>query len=276
MLELTASNYYSLEANKAYCSASQYKDFIGYPLKHGCEARALATLNGTYQPDITKALLIGSILDALWEGATPADLVERFPDCVSTRGATKGEIKAEYRQAIDLYKRSIADKKFSQYMSGEKQVIMTGEIEGLPFKIKMDSYHDGKAIVDLKSTQNASPDFRYYIPDLGQKLPFYLSYGYDIQLAIYQEIVRQNTGYKLPCFLTVVDKKSHPLPQIIQLENKLLDNALTGVKNNVYRIIALKGGEIEPICCNYDECDFCRDMYECKVLSTSEFETHDD
>jgi hypothetical protein len=140
----------------------------------------------------------------------------------------------------------------------------------------MDSYHEGKAIVDLKSTQNASPDFRYYIPDLGQKLPFYLAYGYDIQLAIYQEIVRQNTGYKLPCFLTVVDKKSHPLPQIIQLENKLLDDALTGVKNNVYRIIALKGGEIEPICCNYDECDFCRDMYECKVLSTSEFETHDD
>lgn len=37
-----------------------------------------------------------------------------------------------------------------KYMSGEKQVIMTAELYGTPWKIKMDSYIPGVAIVDLK------------------------------------------------------------------------------------------------------------------------------
>lgn len=272
---LKEENYYSVESNMAYCSASQFKDIVGYPLMHGCEARAMATIKGEYQPEVTKALLIGSILDALWEGATPDELIDRFPDCVSTRGTTKGELKNEYRQALELYKRTLKDKKFCQYMSGDKQVIMTGTINDLPFKIKIDSYIVDKAIVDLKSTQNASPDFRYFIPDTGLRLPFYLAQGYDIQLAIYQEIVRQNTGYKLPCYLCAIDKKTHPLPQIIQLEQSILDEALEQVKQNTYKIIALKNGDIEPISCNSDGCDYCRDHYECQVISSSEFETHD-
>ena len=35
-------------------------------------------------------------------------------------------------------------------MSGEKQVIMTGELFGAKWKIKMDSYVKGTVIVDLK------------------------------------------------------------------------------------------------------------------------------
>ena len=45
-----------------------------------------------------------------------------------------------------------------EYMSGEKQVIMTGEIEGVPVKIKIDSYHPNKMIVDLKvMSEQVSP-----------------------------------------------------------------------------------------------------------------------
>lgn len=276
-IKLTSENYYSQEMNRKYCSASQYKQFCsnGNSIHHACEARAMAELRGEWQQEVTKALLIGSILDDLWSGATAEDLIIKYPDCVSTRGATAGQLKAEYRQAIELYQRTLRDEKFRMFMSGEKQTIMTGKINDLPFKIKMDSYIEGKCITDLKTTQDASMDFRIFIPDSGQRVPFYIAMNYDVQLAIYQEIVRQNTGDKLPCYIAAVDKKPHPLPMIIQLEQPMLDKALEEIKRNTDKIIRLKNGEIEPIRCDSGDCDYCRDTYECKVMSASEFETHD-
>ena len=270
--KLTDENYYSPEMNLAYCSASQYKDFVGCPAIPGCEARAMATIMGDWQPDQTRALLIGSVLDSLWEGLRSEDLAKKYPGCTTK----SGELRAEFKQCIELYKRTYSDPKFRAYMSGEKQVIMTGEIEGLPFKIKMDSYIEGKAIVDLKTTQDASMDFRKYVADIGQRLPFYMLYGYDIQLAIYREIVRQNTGDTLECYIAAVDKKDHPLPMIINMESRLLDEAMEQIKRNCDKINGLKRGEIEPLRCESGECNYCRDTYECRVLSTSEFEAHDE
>ena len=275
-MKVTEKNYYDNATNMEFCSASQYLDFIGRPAIPGCEARAMATLRGEYKPETSKAMLIGSIVDALWEGATTEELVDRFPDCVSSRGATKGQIKSEYAQAIQLFERSSKDEMFRKYMSGEKQSIMVGEIEGLKFKIKMDSYFEGAAIVDLKTTQDSHPNHRYYDKMTGQRLPFYLWFDYPTQLSIYREIVRQNSGSVLPCFIAAIDKKPHPRPEVIQIEDILLDNALEEVKRNCQKIIMLKNGEIDPIRCDSDDCDYCRDTYVCKGITSSEFETMDD
>ena len=275
---LTEANYFSLEADREYCSSSQYKDFIGCPAYHGCEARAMATIRGEWEKETTTALMVGTILDALWElSDVDSDerttiLSEKFPDCISTRGATKGELKAEYKKCIQLYERTYKDPKFRTYMSGDKQRIFTGEIEGLPFKVKLDSFIEGKAIVDLKTTEDASREFRKFVPDSG-RLPFYTLWGYDTQLAIYREIVRQNTGDTLDCYIAAVDKKPHPLPAIINIEREKLDEALDAVKRNCNTIIRLKSGELEPIRCDSGDCDYCRDTYVCEVVSSSEFET---
>lgn len=277
---LTDDNYYSLEADRHYCSASQYLDFVGRPFLPGCESRAMAKLNGEYEEETTKAMLIGSILDTLWElEDLPMEeklniIADRFPECVSSRGATKGELKNEFKLALKMYERTLKDELFRKFMSGEKQVIMTGEIEGLPFKIKMDSYIPDVAIVDLKTTQDASMNHRKYVADSGNWETFYRGFAYDTQLAIYREIVRQNTGKTLRCYIAVVDKKEHPLPQIIELTPKILDDALETVKANVGTIKMLKSGEVKNYC-RCEECDYCRDTYKCKVLSAEEFETQD-
>lgn len=272
---LNNDNYYSIESNKTFCSSSQYKDFMGCPLKIGCEERALKTINGEYKPETTKALLMGSLLDALWENDDPEYILQRFPDCVSSRGATKGQLKSEYMQVMQMYQTTLRQEKFCAYMSGDKQTIMTGEIEGLPFKIKIDSYIDGKAIVDLKTTRTLDRTYRYFIPDSGERLPFYLAFGYDIQLAIYREIVRQNTGKNLRCYLAAIDKETHPICDIIELSPKLLDEALERIKMNCEHIIMLKSGEIDPIRCGHSECDYCRDTHKCEVISNDEFEISD-
>lgn len=275
LITLDDSNYYGVQANIDYCSASQYKDIIGFPIMPGCEERAMKTIKGEYVRETTKALLQGSILDALWENDDPEYILERFPNCVSSKGATKGQLKAEYQDVMKWYQRTLKEEKFCAYMSGDKQTIMTGEIECLPFKIKIDSYIDGKAIVDLKTTKTLDRNHRYFIPDSGERLPWYLAYGYDIQLAIYREIVRQKTGDKLRCYLAAVDKDPHPICDIIELNERLLDEALERVKMNCNHIIMLKNGEIEPIRCERSECDYCRDTHKCEVISNEEFEIID-
>lgn len=272
---LNDATYYTPDANKIYCSASQFKDITGCPFIPGCEARAMATINGEYQREVTNALLIGSILDALWENDDPQYIAERFPDCISSKGPTKGQLKAEYRQAIDMYQVGLKSKTFCAYMSGNKQTILIGTIADLPYKIKIDSFIEGKAIVDLKTTKTLDRTARTFVPDSGERLPFYKGYGYDIQLAIYREIVRQNTGDTLPCYLACVDKEKHPICDVIQLTNKMLDEALEHVKRQSKKIIMLKNGEIQPIRCEHSGCDYCRDTHECQVISSDEFETNE-
>ena len=272
---LNDKNYYSIEANKRYCSASQFKDIHGCPFIPGCEARAMATINGEYEREVTNAFLIGSILDALWENDDPQYIAERFPDCISSRGATKGQLKSEFQKALEMYQVGLKSEKFCYYMSGDKQTIMTGTIADLPYKIKIDSFIEGKGIVDLKTTKTLDRMERTFVPDSGERLTFYRGYGYDIQLAIYREIVRQNTGDTLNCYLACVDKEKHPICDIIQLTDKMLDEALEKVKRGSQKIIMLKNGEIQPIRCEHSSCDYCRDTHECQVISADEFETND-
>lgn len=52
-LQLTSDNYYSKEANMAYVSVSQYKDFVGTIGRQGCEHAALAKVKGELETLIT-------------------------------------------------------------------------------------------------------------------------------------------------------------------------------------------------------------------------------
>ena len=129
LIALTPENYYSQEANMQYVSVSQYKDFNGTTGKLGCEAYAMAKLRGEVEEVSTTPLLVGSYVDAYFEGTLPT-FSAQHPEIFSSRGKTAGELKAEYKQASAMIDRAEKDKVFMQYMAGDKQVIMTGEING--------------------------------------------------------------------------------------------------------------------------------------------------
>lgn len=189
----------------------------------------------------TKAMLIGSYVDAYVEG-TLEDFKTEHPEIFAKTGATKGQAKSDYKNADEICKFIDNDKIFSQFMSGEKQVIMTGEIKGIPFKIKMDSYSKGIAINDLKvmgTVTNSNGDFYDFITP----------WGYDIQLACYQEIVRQNTGEQLPCFICAVTKETPINSVIVNIPQDYLNKALYLVESLIEDFYKIKMGEIEPIGC---------------------------
>lgn len=170
---LTAENYYSKEANEKYMSVSQYKDFAGTYGKMACEFSAIEKLEERWAQKKTTPLLVGSYVDSYFEG-TLEEFKKENPEVFTQNG----ELKANYKQAERIIARMERDPLFMQYMSGEKQVIMTGELFGAEWKIKIDSFVRGVAITDLKVMESITK--LKWVKDIGY-LDFVRYWGYDIQ-----------------------------------------------------------------------------------------------
>lgn len=245
---LTADNYYSKEANLAYMSVSQFKDFNGTYGKLACEFEALEKMQERWVPEKSTALLVGSYVDSYFEGSLETFKKEN-PDVFTQ----KGELKAPFKKAEEIITRIERDAYFMKFLSGEKQTIMTGELFGTEWKIKMDSYIPNVAIVDLKVMASLT-DLKW-VKDIGY-LDWVRYWGYDIQGAVYQKIVEINTGKKLPFYIAAVSKESQPDIRIIQITQNYLDEALYVVEANTPRILRVKNGEVPPDKC--EMCDCCR------------------
>ena len=238
---LTNDNYYSTEANQAYFSVSQVKDFLK------CEAYAMAKLEGEWVEPPSTAMLIGSYVDSYFEG-TLEDFKAHTPEIFKKDGS----LKSDYVKAEKIIEKVTNDELFMNCMSGEKQVIMIGELFGAKWKIKMDSYIEHEAIVDLKVVQKLR-DVSY---KNGWKQSFIEKWGYDLQLGIYQEVVRQNTGETLPCIIAAVDKQDYPDLDCILIPDEQLEFQRNELRWKMQRIIDVKNYNEEPRRCGV--CDYCR------------------
>lgn len=254
-MRLSGDNYYSQEANREYMSVSQYKDFAGSYGKVGCEAKAMAKLNGEYEEEKSTALLVGSYVDSYFEGS---DSFEKFKANNPEILTQSGSLRSDYRKADAIIKRIESDDFFMMCMSGEKQTIMTGEIFGAKWKIKMDSYHSGRVIVDLKIIESIKK--LKWVRDIGY-LDFIRYWGYDLQGAIYQEIVYQNTGERLPFYIAAASKETVTDIQVIHVQDNFLREAMNAVQYNIGHILDVKAGRERPERC--EVCDYCTDT---KVL----------
>lgn len=251
MEKLTKENYFSQEANKEYMSASQFKDFY---MK--CENEALAKVNGLIPEEKTDALLFGGYVDAYFSNELGDYLTKYHDELVNSR---TGELKAPFKGISEVIKTIEEDELLFSYLQGQHQVIMTGKIANVLFKIKVDSLFEDK-IVDQKIMK----DFALIWNDeKHKKCDFVEQYGYDIQGAIYQEIVRQNTGKKLPFIIAATTKEECPDKALIEIDQEYLDKALELVKTLAPRYDAIKQGLVEP-----DHCGHCPTCRKEKKLST--------
>ena len=241
-LRLTQSNYYSPETDQQYFSESQYKDFMK------CEAMAMAKLRGEYKPAMTRAMLTGSFVDSYFEGTL--DLFINEHPAVFTQ---KQELRSEFKKANEIIARINQDDTFLRFMSGEKQRIMTFELFGYPWKMKMDSYLPGICITDLKVVQK----FR--------TLP---QWRYDHQGAVYHKGVERVTGEQLPFYLAVATKERTIDLDIFQITQPVLDIALREIEQNIEHYARVKYGQEEPVYCG--KCDYCKSVKEARIRNYSE------
>ena len=241
-MKLTEKNYYTQKAHEAFFSVSQFKDFMK------CPAMAMAKLRGEYQEEIGRALVLGAYVDEMLTG-TRASQMEFLETNQSELFKKNGEPYADVQQAMETIERVRQQPKMMHYLGGEHQVIMTGKIEGVPFKIKMDSYDPEEYIADLKYMASLRS------PNLFQPMIKY--WGYDTQAAVYQEIVRQNIGKRLPFFFVVATKEKPAHLALGEISQWNLDEALEIVKRNIIRFQKIKTGESEAERCEEYGCDYC-------------------
>lgn len=239
---LVEENYFELENEKKYCGSSQIKSFME------CEAKAMAKLKGEWEEEPSKALLVGSYVDAAVSGTLDV-FKAKHPEILKKDGT----LKAEFIQADYILNRIEKDELFMKYISGDHQTIMTGEIANVPIKIKIDSYFPDKAIVDMKCVKDFAPVWN---DKTKVKENFVDYWKYTLQAALYQEIVRQNTGKRLPFFIAAVTKENEPDLALLSIPDEVLDIELEKVKEILPRIYNLKQELISPDRC--ESCDYCK------------------
>lgn len=258
-MELTRENYFSQEAQMAYMGSSQFKDFLS------CEAAALAKIQGRYKPPASRSMPVGSYVDAWYSGELP-DFTERHPDMFKKDRT----LKADFLAANAIIDRMQADQLYSLLMSGEKQVIRTGKIAGVPFKIKIDSLLDAAACRQIaEEFPGAAPALGFgdgaivdqkVMRDLGdvwsdeerRMVPFAQAWGYDIQGAIYQAV----EGHMMPFILAVGTREEPADLAALYIPDDALRAKLYEVEDLAPRFQAIKEGREEPRRC--ERCPWCR------------------
>ena len=252
MLRLTQDNYYSLEADNEYMSCSQLQNFTA------CESMALAKLRGEYIPSPSPALTQGQYIHS-WNEGTMKEFAAEHPEMFKKDGG----LKAEYLLLNEMIASLEADPFCMAMLSGVKEEIFTGELFGMPWKIRVDSWRfDLNRIVDLKTVK--AIDEKYWNMAKGYKVNFIEHWRYLSRMAVYTEIVSQ-TMNEIPSFYIVaVSKESPPNKAIISLydpkrypnDEDTRQDELEAIRGQMTRIHLLKKGMLKPIECG--ACEWCR------------------
>ena len=254
---LTKDNYHSPEMRKLFMGYSQFKDF------EKCEVMALAKINGEIEDETTDALLYGSWVDAHFSEEEQEFLAENKDKLYSTK---TGQLYAAFKNVqktidfVENYTNEDGVKILAKYWGGEHQVIMTGEIAGVPVKIKIDSYFPTKVIVDGKCMKDLN-DMWVEKDGRNVKTNYIDAYDYPMEGAIYQEIERQNalkhdsSAAKLPFVLNVVTKEDTPNADLVLIDQDILDERLEYFKQKAPRYQRLKMGLEKPVGCG--KCPAC-------------------
>lgn len=250
---LTQENYFSQEANQEYMSVSQFKAFVQ------CEAQALHNIEVSGENEI-QAFIEGKLFEN-WVSGDRALFMAQHPELISSRGATAGQLKAEFNKVIKSAERFLQQDFFKKIIDKcEKQVILTGEIEGVKVKCALDLFDkETNSIYDIKCMK----DFKEQWSKAEKAyVPWYYVYGYVLQLAVYKEIVKQNFGEVKEVGLLAATKEDVPDLQALSFDSKLLDIELENFKNNIKRYDDIKKGIIKPTYCG--ECSYCKSIKNIK------------
>lgn len=271
-MELTRDNYYTPEADMAYMSCSQYQSFCE------CEAKAMAKLQGRWTDPDKEAFLVGNYFHTFFEGPEAHEqfVREHFDKIFKTKiiKGKKGEPDqtvvtgkyAPYEQADKMIEVAQNDPLIRSLIElpGENEKIMTGELWGVPWRIRLDKYvPDGRMIIDWKTVANISE--LKWSEALHEKVTFIDAYGYMMRAAVYTEIEKQNahSSEDAPFVIVALSKQDPPDKEALYLNHRQrYDYELEQIKKRLGMIQMIKAGRIKPKRCGC--CDYCRAT---KVLS---------
>lgn len=242
-------------------SFSLFKDF------EQCEARTLAKLKENWRPTSSPVpLLVGNYVHSYFESAEShqsfvndnrKELMTR-----PTKSNPDGHLRAEFKVADSMIKTLSDDNMFNYfYKPGKKEVIVTGKIDGYWWKGKVDSlvleqgyFCDLKTVDDIHKGHWNVDEHRY--------VPFIQDREYDLQMALYQELIKQTFDKKCQPFIFAISKQTPPDKMAIDFngvdDQYQIQAGLDKVKELQPHFWKVMMGEEAPVACG--KCDYCRQM----------------
>lgn len=255
---LTDENYYS---DTTYLSTSRFKEYMECPAR-----QQMVDLGFWEGRKKTTALLLGNYVHSYFESmeAHKAFLEAEGHSLISSKGKTKGQLKAEFKVANKMIETLEREDLFLTLYNGSegddvrKEFIVTGNLYGIPFKAKIDSLNlSSGTFVDLKTMESIqkeaySTSLRRYVP---QALYNIIEYRYDLQIFVYQQLLRQTFDYDLTPYIVAVSKETIPDKEIILVDDALLERGRQVFEANVDTIRNVLNGVTIPESCGH--CDYC-------------------
>lgn len=236
MNSLNNDNYYSVGIDREYMSYSQYKSFIR------CAYQAMGYLDGKIKYPKNDSMLIGSLVDAYFEG-TYDSFCEKNKEDLYAKG---GKLYAKFSCVEDMIQTLEKDPYCMEFLTGEKQYIIKTEWLGIPWKAKLDVL-GSTFITDLKTTKELNNG------------NFIKEWGYYGQLAVYGELLRiaTNEHKRRDLYIVAVTSEKYPDKNVYHLNNEdTIQNEINQIRQNLEWIIKVKNRQEEPIRCG--KCFYCR------------------
>lgn len=230
-LTLDPGNYHSPEARALWLSSSDVKKAMR------CEAAWAA---GEREDEDKNAFVFGHLFEALVTGEEYDN-----PLVYSSKGPTKGQVKAEYKPAYDMAKAVRRSSMLAEIIDrSRKQVIMTGEIGGLPFRMMCDLLDVDGSIYDIKSARSFAPQY-----DDGHAAyrDWWAIWEYPVQLWIYREIARQN-GLTVPRVGLIAAAKDNADVQALTFSRETMEAAEADARYTIERMAAIRRGDTPEPC----------------------------
>lgn len=246
-MTLNRQNYYDSSTDLVYQSPTYFKKFLA------CEAETMAEIKGEYKPDFKNALLVGNYLHSYFESPeSHQEFIEANHDEITKKN---GSLLSDYVKADKMIETLANDDKFNQLYQGDKEIIVTGQIDGVDWKGRIDCLNlDRGYFIDLKTTQDL--DKKYWIPESRKPVRFAVAWNYQLQMYAYQELIYQQFGVWCEPYIVAVTKQDPPDKQMYSIPNELLSEAQTQVEENQQHIEQVRHGEVEPKRC--EKCEYCR------------------
>lgn len=244
-------DYYDPRDNYIHMHASTFKEFL-----FEGEAEALAHMAGTYDPfGDTKSLLVGNFVHSYFESPKSHQrFKDEHPKMIAQTGKTRGQLKSEFKRAKQMIKRVEADPVIMALVNGapDKEYVIDGSINGVDWRGKLDAVNlEEQYFVDFKTVQSLKEfhglvggEWSEYYNEYEN---FFIGRGYHIQMAAYQEMLRQMTGKEFEVYIVAVSKEDEPLADIYKVGQETLDRGMREILANQDHIVRLINGEEKPV-----------------------------
>ena len=160
-----------------------------------------------------------------------------------------------------MIERLEADKQFMEYYVGQKEVAVTGKIEGVEFKGKIDCLNVEKGyFVDIKTTKS-DIDSEVWVQDEASgrniQVRWFEAWGYILQMAAYKKMLEEEYGKEFLPIIYAVTKEPYPDTRAIAFESQeILDYELTKLSMLIQRLDKVKRGEEKAKPCGH--CEYCK------------------